>query len=219
MTMKNLLIKEFKLAMHPTMYIFLCFGAMLLIPSYPYYVAFIYTCLAIFFTFLGGRENKDIFFTVSLPIRKRDAVKARCYAIVIVEIVQIIIAIPFAIIGSIINPNLQGNMAGIEANIAFFGFVFIMFALFNTVFLSIFYKTAYKVGLSMVLACTVVVIYIIILEIAVGLIPFLKTYLDTSNPNMIIKQLPILLIGMAIYIISMLVVYKKSAKIFEKVDL
>ena len=76
--MKALLFKEIKLAMHPTTYLFMAIGAMLMIPSYPYYVAFVYTCLGIFFIFLSARENKDIFFTASLPVRKSDVVKISC---------------------------------------------------------------------------------------------------------------------------------------------
>lgn len=69
--MRQLLYKEFKLATHPTMYIFLLLSAMVLIPSYPYYVAFMYMCLAMFFTFLQGRETNDLFFTAMLPVRKK----------------------------------------------------------------------------------------------------------------------------------------------------
>ena len=47
--MKNLLLKEYRLAMHPTVLIFLALSAMLLIPSYPYYVVFFYTALGVFF--------------------------------------------------------------------------------------------------------------------------------------------------------------------------
>ena len=74
--MKNLLYKELRLSLHPTMYLFLAMPAMLLIPSYPYYVAFMYTCLAVYFTFLFAREQNDIFYTAMLPIRKTDVVKA-----------------------------------------------------------------------------------------------------------------------------------------------
>ena len=126
--MKALLYKELKLALHPTTYLFMAIGAMLMIPSYPYYVAFVYTCLSIFFIFLSARENKDIFYTASLPVRKSDVVKSRVLTVAIIELLQLAIGIPFAIIGAHINPNATGNQAGIEANLAFFGLVLIMFA-------------------------------------------------------------------------------------------
>ncbi len=217
--MKDLLYKEFKLAIHPTAFLFLSLAAMLLIPSYPYYVAFIYTDLAVFFIFLLGRENQDALFSVSLPVRKRDTVKARCYVIVLIELAQIILSIPFAIIGSRINPNPLGNLAGIEANVAFFGFVFIMYALFNGIYLPMFYKSAYKAGMPLVFASAAIAVYIAAMEVAVQSIPFLKTYLDTWEPEMLIRQIPILVVGIGIYAVCMWLTYRKAAKNFESVDL
>ena len=47
--MKALIKKEFKLALHPTVPLFWLLSAMLIIPNYPYYVAFFYTTLGLFF--------------------------------------------------------------------------------------------------------------------------------------------------------------------------
>lgn len=217
--MKELLYKEFKLAAHPTTYLFLLLGMMLLIPAYPYYVAFIYTCLGVFFIFLSARENQDILYTVSLPVRKSDVVKSRCLMVAIIELAQIIVSIPFAIIGTRINPNPLGNVVGIEANVAFFGFVLIMFALFNIIFLPVFYKTATKVGTSLLFGGIAVTLYIVAVEVAVQQIGFLKTTLDTSDPAMMLKQLPILIFGIGIFFFTLWLAYKKSAQNFEKVDL
>ena len=38
--MNNLLYKEFRLGIHPSIYIFLSFGVLLLIPSWPFFIAF-----------------------------------------------------------------------------------------------------------------------------------------------------------------------------------
>ena len=217
--MKALLFKEIKLAMHPTTYLFMAIGAMLMIPSYPYYVAFVYTCLGIFFIFLSGRENKDILFTASLPVRKSDVVKSRVVTVAIIELLQLAIGIPFAIIGVRINPNPAGNMAGIEANMAFFGLVLIMYALFNAIYLPMYYKTAVKVGLPLVFASIAVTIYVVAAEIAVQMIPYLKTRLDTTDPAMAMVQLPILITGILIFAVGLLLTYRKSAANFEKVDL
>lgn len=217
--MFNLLYKEFKLAAHPTVFIFLAFAFMMLIPSYPYYVAFIYTCLAIFFVFMSGRENKDVFYTVSLPIKKSDAVKARCMMIAIIELAQMIISVPFAMLGTNINPNADGNQAGIEANVAFFGLVFIMFALFNLIFIPGFYKTGYKIGGPFLAAGTAVLLYIVVAESLVWIPTPLKGFLDTTAPDIMVKQLPILAAGIIIWAVSVVASYKAGAARFEKVDL
>ena len=101
----NLMRKEFKLSLHITSFLFLAFGLMLLIPSYPYYVAFVYTCLAVFFTFLNCRENHDIFFSSTLPVKKSDIVLARCLSVAAIQSLSVLIAVPFGIIGARINPN------------------------------------------------------------------------------------------------------------------
>ena len=217
--MKELLYKEFKLATHPTTYLFLALGALLLVPTYIYYIAFIYTCLAVFFVFLMGRENKDILYTVSLPVRKRDTVKARCLMVAAIELSQTLIGVPFAIIGIRINTNPLGNVAGIEANMAFFGLVLIMYALFNLFFIPEFYKTATKVGLSLILPSIIVALYITVAEVVVQKIPYLKTHLDTTSPAMMLPQLAVLICGIILFMLALWWTYRKAAANFEKVDL
>ncbi len=145
--------------------------------------------------------------------------KSRVFTVAIVELLQLTIGIPFAIIGIRINPNTAGNMAGIEANMAFFGLVLIMFALFNTIFLPLFYKTAVNVGIPLVFAGIAMTIYVFAVELAVQMIPFLKTHLDTTDPAMAMYQFPILIAGMLIFALSLWLIYRKSAANFEKVDL
>ena len=61
--MKTLLYKQLRLVCHPMTPVFCLFGAMLLIPNYPYSVIFFYVTLGLFFTFLNMREQKDIYFS------------------------------------------------------------------------------------------------------------------------------------------------------------
>ena len=96
--MKALIKKEFKLALHPTVPLFWLLSAMLIIPNYPYYVAFFYTTLGLFFVCLTGRENRDIQYSMMLPVAKRDIVRGRFIFTLIVECVQVIAAIPFAVL-------------------------------------------------------------------------------------------------------------------------
>jgi len=131
----------------------------------------------------------------------------------------VVVSIPFAIIGIKINPNPLGNPVGIEANVAFFGFLLILFALFNSIFLPIFYQTAQKVGKALLFGSIAVTIYILALEVAVQKVPFLKTWLDTSDSASMLSQLPILISGIVIFALSLWFTYKRSAANFEKVDL
>ena len=131
--MKNLLYKEFRLAIHPSVYIFFALAALLLVPSYPYYVSFFYLTLGIFLTFKTNRAENDIFYSALLPVRKGDVVRARVLTVALLELANILIAIPFAVISAKINPA-GGNNAGIEPNVAFFGLSFLLYGVFNLLF-------------------------------------------------------------------------------------
>jgi len=215
--MKDLILKEVKLAMHPTAIIFILLSAMLIIPNYPYLIIFFYTSLAIFFTCLNGRENHDIFYTMLLPIRKRDIVKTRFAFVIILELVQIIVAIPFSILRQ--SFNLPGNQVGIDANIALFGFAFIMLGLFNLIFFSIYYCDVSKVGKPFMISNIVVLIYICTIETLTHVFPLFKYKLDTNDPQFLSEKMILLLISVTIFIILTFFAYKISAKRFEKLDL
>lgn len=216
--MKHLLYKELRLAKHPTMFLFLLFSAMLLIPSYPYYVAFIYTCLSVFFVFLQGRENNDLSFTALLPVRKRDIVRARCLLVVLMQLAQVLVSLPCAIVGARINP-LGGNAAGIEANAAFFGLVLVMYALFNLLFLPAFYRTGYRVGRAFLFAGASVLVYIVAAELLVQCVPALKASLDTFDPATRGTRLFVLLLGAGLYAAGSLLACRLSERRFARVDL
>lgn len=210
---KYLIKKEFLLAAHPMTYVFAFFGIMLLIPSYPYYVSFFYVMLGIFFTFINSRENRDLYFDAVLPVTKAQTVRAKLIFVWLIEAFSLIFAVPFAIITQKINPN-GSNLAGIEANVAFFGLSLIMFTLFNAIFLIRFFKTAYKAGTSFLFASIAVAVYIGIAEV-LDHMPVTGAYLEGNG----LGQLPVLFVGIIIFIASFFVINRQCAKNFEKVDL
>lgn len=215
--MKNLLIKELKLSMHPTAPMFLLLSSMLLIPNYPYYVIFFYTGLAVFFTCLNGRENKDVPYTMLLPVKKTDIVKARYLYVISLELLQILLAIPFAVIRQ--KFPVPQNQVGMEANIALFGLSLIMLGLFNVVFFKIYYKDVNKVGKAFVLSSTAVFGFMLVAELLTHIVPFFKNVLDTLDDVYVLPKLIVLAVGIAVYVVLTLISYNTSKKSFEVYDL
>jgi len=216
--MKDLLYKDYKLFWHSYVFVYLIFGTFLLIPSWPYFIAFSYIIwLGFCITFFVGRSNQDIFFSVSLPVRKKDTVLARVCSIAVIELLQIIIAIPFAVLNNMIYND--GNGAGMNVNFAFFGFIFIMYAVFNIIFLPGFYKTAYNVGKPMILGIIGAAVFAAIFNVVVLLVPVLKTNLNGLGTSHLASQLSVLLIGIGLFVGLTWLTYKISANRFEKVDL
>ncbi len=210
--MKALLYKQLQLCAHPMTFVFALFGIMLIIPSYPYSVAFFYVTLGIFFMFQNSREQRDASFSALLPIRKRDSVKAGFVFSILIELISIVIAACFAIISSKINKT--GNPAGTDANVALFGFVFLIFALFNLLFFPSFYRTGYKIGIPFFKACAAMLIIVLCDIVFCRLKPFM--WLDGYAFS---RQIPFTAACAAIYTALSFLSYHKSAVNYEKADL
>lgn len=215
--MRNLIIKEMRLATHPTNIIFLSLSIMLLIPNYPYYVLFFYTTLGIFFLCLLGRENHDIAFSLALPIEKAQLVKARIGYAVMIEIVQALLCIPFAILRAHMSPS--ANEVGMDANIAFFGLSFLMMGLFNLQFFPLYYRNPTKVGQAYVLSAFVQFLFIGVLETFTHILPFFRDRLDTPDPQFLPEKLAVLGLGLAGYAAFTWVATHISVKRFVALDL
>ena len=97
--MSNLLYKEWHLAVHSVVYLFLLIGALLLVPAYPYGMI-LFLWLASDYILLPNLPERKFrrLYTATLPIKKRHVVKSKCLLFVSIEIAQLIICIPFSII-------------------------------------------------------------------------------------------------------------------------
>ena len=192
--MRTLLYKQLRLVCHPMTPVFCLFGVMLMIPNYPLTVVWFYVMLGLFFTFLNMREQKDIYYSAILPIRKRDTVKAACLWRA--------------------HTSIGGNLVGVDANVTLFGFALMLYALFNAILLCSFYKTAYQVGTAFLKAIIPTSLLMLAMEISVH-IPALA-WLDGYDTA---RQLPVLAVGAVIYAASWPLTFRRAAALYEKVDL
>ena len=162
--MKALLNKEFKLCMHPTVFIYLAMVLMLLIPSYPYLVACFFLCNAVFFLFQSARENGDAMYTAMLPVSKAQAVRARCRFVVLLQIIELLLMAGICAFALVAMDLERGNAGGTDHGLALLAFALILFAIFNLIFLPSYYKTGYKAGASFLKGAIGVWIWIVLCE-------------------------------------------------------
>ena len=215
--MNKLLKKELLLSMHPTALLFLALSAMLLIPNYPYYFVFFYTALAVFFTCLNGRENHDVFYTLALPVAKRDIVRARMDFVMLLETAQCVLAVPFAAIRQMMP--IPGNQVGMDANIALFGVALVLLGVFNLVFFTAYYRDVTKVGTAFLLGTVVMVFLILLAEASVHIVPFIRDRLDTPEPYFLTEKFILLTAGVLHYLLLNFIARRIAIKSFEKQDL
>ncbi len=215
--MKDLLYKEFRLVINPLFFLVLLFSALLLIPQWVYFVAMLYFLfIAVPNIFANAKAVNDISFTVMLPIRKRDVVKVRVLSITVLELLQIALAAVFVTINMALYPN--GNFM-IDANIAYLGCVFVMYGIFNAIFFPMFYRSAYKIGWPILIAVTASMLFAAAIETLVLSIPAAAHILDGISGDALLRQLPVMAIGIVFFVLLTMLAYKKSAKNFERVDL
>nr|WP_122012557.1 ABC-2 transporter permease [Maliibacterium massiliense] len=216
--MKHLFAKEWRLAMHPTAPLFLALSAMVLIPNYPYSVVFFYTCLGVFFLCLNGRENQDIYYSMLLPIRKRDIVKARLLNVVLIECAQVLLVGLCVLLKGVIQPDTV-NLVGMDANTALLGVGLLELGLFNDVFFVRYYKNPDKVGLPFLLGTVALFVAMVLVEVSAHAVPFVRDVLDTPDPRFMLEKGLALLVGAAGFALLSLHAYRRAARSFEAWDL
>lgn len=214
--MKTLLYKQLRLACHPMTPVFCLSGIMLLIPNYPYSVAFFYVTLGLFFTFLNMREQKDIYYSALLPLRKRDTVRAAVAFTVLVELLSVVITALFCLLSAKLQPC-KDNAVGMDANLMLLGAGFVLYGVFNLVFFICLYRSGYKVGAAYLKANLALWPMMLLAEV----LPHFPSlmWLNRVDAQANLRQIPILLFGVAVFAALTMLAYRRSARLYERVDL
>ena len=213
--MMTLLYKEIRLVAHPTSIVFAFLGCLVLVPSYPYSVIFMFGCLAPYITFLNARETNDVWYTAVLSVTKRESVLGKCLLVVFFQLFQLLFSVPFVLLRNTLN--IANNPVGLDATVAWYGFGLILYAVFDLVFLMTFYKSGYRVGKSFILAAIPMVFLMVAIE-ATSYIPAL-VWMDSYQPEHLVMLLPILLVGIIFYGANVTLAYIFTAVLEVKVDL
>ena len=226
--MKALLYKEFKLAMHPFCYLFIIlFPFMILIPSYPLGVSFIYllTCYPILF--LGankGQQSNDLLYSTLLPVRKKDIVMARIITVIIMQTVFIVIMSVLYPVARIINHTLLQSSnnpeeymipgLGLNSFALLLAIAIIGYAIADLIFFPIYYKKGKSIVMSTFFTIIGFVVYDGVFTVALPYIPGL----EILNSLDIGIQIGILVAAILVSFLLHFAVYKISSKRLEKVD-
>lgn len=214
--MKTLLYKQLRLACHPMTPVFCLSGLVLLIPNYPYSLAFFYVTLGLFFTFLNMREQKDIYYSALLPLRKRDTVRSAVAFTVLVELLSVVITSLVCLLSAKLQPG-KDNAVGMDANLMLLGAGFVLYGVFNLVFFVCLYRSGYKVGAAY-LKANLALWPMMLLAEALPHFPSLM-WLNRVDAQANLRQIPILLFGMAVFAVLTILAYRRSAGLYERVDL
>ncbi len=211
--MKNLIYKELFLSVNKFFYILpILLAGLIMIPQWIYILVFMYffwvSAPQIFSAYLA---QQDYEFTTVLPVKKSDIAVSKGLTVIILELYHLILAV----IAGIVHNLVYGSF-NIFMNIspAFYGYVLIMFALFNLVYLPLYFKTAYYFGKPLIYGIIVATIFGIGLELLALLVPWASKIID--NPN-IFYQIGMLFAGIITFIGLNWLALKRSARNYEQI--
>jgi len=215
--MKTLLKKELCLTASPLSFLFIVFAVMALIPNYPILVGAFFVCLGIFQTFKTARESGDTLYTAMLPVKKTDVVKARYAFSIVIELAAFVITAALTAVRMTALAGSETYLANplMNANLAYLGWVLIVFTVFNTCFICGFYGTAYKFGVPFLVFGIVTFVVIGIAEV-LHHIPGLEGLNSTGFDPM---QLAVLTAGAVIFAAGTLIAERVAEKRFNSIDL
>lgn len=214
--MNKLLYKEFRLASHPAAILFLGLAAMMLIPNYPLTVTFFYPCLGAFFICLNSRENRDLAYTLLLPVKKRELVRARVLMVAILQLCQLLLCVPFCFLRNLYPP--VGNVVGLDANLALLGFGLVEMGIFNAIFFPWYYRDPAKVGVPFLCGSIAVFLWIGLSEALAHVSPFVRDRLDTPLFQFLPEKAAAFLIGALVYLCLTVLAVRSAERRFETLD-
>ena len=226
--MKALIYKEMRLSMHPICYIFIVlFPFMILIPSYPLGIGFIYVLTCYPILFLGankGQQSNDLLFSTLLPVRKKDIVMARIFTVIFMQVAFILVMTALYPVARIINNAVAQSAEnpseymipglGLDSYVLLVAIALIGYAIADIIFFPIYYKHGKSIVMSTLFTILGFVVYIGIFTIGLPFIPGL----DILNNLHLGIQFAILAAAILISFALHIIVYKVSAKRLEKVD-
>lgn len=223
--MKALIYKEFKLAMHPICYVFVAaFPFMILIPSYPMAIGFIYVLTAYPVLFLGankGQQSNDLLYSTLMPVRKKDIVLARLITVITMQVAFILIMSALFPAAWFINSSISSNSPdfavpglGLQSYVLVLAIAIIGYAIADLIFFPIYYKKGKSIVMSTLLTIIGFVIYICTFTIGLPYIPGL----EILNNLHIGIQFGVLGAALLISFVLHFVIYRVSARRLENVD-
>ena len=217
--MKKLLSKEMKLAASPLSYIFLAGALMTLLPGYPILVGAFFVCFGIFHSYQNAREANDILYTVLLPVKKADCVRAKyAFACLIQLLGFLVMCILTALRMTALKdavPYVQNAL--MNATPLFLAFVLLIYTAFNCVFIAGFFKTAYKLGFPF-LRFGVTCLLLISAGEALHYLPGMA-FFNTPGGERLGLQCSVLAAAALLYGVGTVLACRSSQRRFEEIDL
>ena len=192
---------------------------MTLLPGYPILMSAFFICFGVFHSFQNPREANDTLYSVLLPVRKRDFVRAKYAFTCLIQMIGFLLCAALTVLRmTVLSKGLPyvGN-ALMNATPYYLACILLVYSAFNVFFVGGFFKTAYKIGMPF-LAFGIAVFLLIGLAEVLPHLPGL-TFLRTPEGEKLGIQFCILGGSAIFYAGSTALACRKAERRFERIDL
>lgn len=221
--MKNLLSKELKLCVPTQTWIFVALSMCICIPSWPVMTSYIYVIAGFMPLFPIALANRDLLYTSILPVKKTDVVKGKVLLMCFLQLVSILWSIPFAVLKVFMSASLppEDLYPELGVNPALFGFILVMFMMFNLIYVPWYYKKPdTKNAAAQLVSMFACMIYMGIITAVFIAVPGLADFINNlANPVSLGVNIGILAVGLLLFIGGSALANYLGGKAFQKVDL
>lgn len=217
--MKSLLYKEFRLCMAPQTFVFGVMTALIIIPSWPSLVPFIYMFMGIMAMYPVSVSNRDLEYTTLLPVSKKKLVGGKVLFAVLYELTAIAISIPFAIAKKLFPAPDAEVYSELGINLVTYAVVLVMSGIYNLMFISWFYKNPHKSNKAQISSSLIVsAIMMVFMGIFMAL-PDVCVLVNTFHGTGLIIQIVSLVVGLAVFASFSLLAVRIGGRRLERIDL
>ena len=230
--MFKLLKKELTLSINPQTIIFSLLVLLIVIPSWPAAVGFMYPLSGLMVIFPLALANHDIEYTALLPIKKGDIVKSKVLFIVFIELATILISIPAALIRNLVlTPSIIASAeqaaeqaaetasdvsyyASVGPTFITYGIILLGYSIFNIILIPQYYKNPYKkiTGPQLISMFSMLVILGVGTAVQVVLS-------NIGGTPYLIGTIVTIALGMILYVLLTIIAEKRGEKRIYMIDL
>lgn len=223
---KKLLFKELTLSLSPAIYfIVLLFPFSVFLISTPIFMPFVYLCSLYPLIFLGtrkGLQSNDLFFSVLLPVERKEIILARMITCTILQIFVIIFVSLFVLLFKNYFVYMECYNFLSNQGLSYKALIFIIcdilvgFGIYDLIFFPLFYSTGKRIILPTILG---IISFLLFCMYSVIILPLLNSSYCSFIMNMHIKdKIVYFSLCVLIYFALHLATFFLSSKKFDKVD-
>lgn len=212
--MRNLVFKELRLSINKFFYLLpIVLGALMFIPNWIFLLVFYYFFWVSVPQIYGAYlQNGDYNFLSVLPIKRKDIVSSKVYALFTVEALHLVFAVIFGVVHNLLYGSWNFFF---DLNLAFYGIGILLFGVFNLSFLPAYFKTAHFFGKPLIYATLTTIVVGFIFEFGVAKYQFMR---DVFEGTLVVQSV-VFVSAAVLGIILSIAALKISQKRMMVVDL